>query len=122
MNSKEIIPDTHTAHTLLKREVALAMYVQLGRGPTFTATLDEMLECPEMMVPFAYPAQKLMDKLGTTGITRALQDKMIPKINQYYTFDNWAEVLKLLIVYDTTHMIDLREHVDVEMLNALQFR
>jgi hypothetical protein len=115
MDQREVIADVFTAHTLLKREVAIAMHLELKRGPTFTATLDEMLTMPEIMVPFAFSGQEMMDKLGNEGVKKAILERMIPKINDYYTFNNWADALKQSVVYDSDHIIKFSEYVTPDM-------
>lgn len=115
--ARETINDINTARTLLKRELAIAMHLELGRGPTFTLTLEDMLDMPETLVPFAGSGAEMMDSLGQERLTRAILDKMVPKIKAYYVYDNWAEAIKQPIVYDENHVVSLAEHVTAGMFS-----
>ena len=115
--ARETINDLAVAKTLLKREVAIAMHLQLGRGPTCTATLEEMLDMPIMNVPFAGSGAEMMDSLGKDGIMRAIVERMVPKINTYYVYDNWVQALEQPIVYDENHVVNFADYVTPNMFS-----
>jgi hypothetical protein len=116
MRMRMRLPDPATARVLLVRELAIAMHRQLGRGATFTLTLEEMLEMPGCMVPIAGSGQEMMDSLGRDGIARAIVQKMAPKIKYYYEYDKWSEVLDHPVVYDEDHIVSLNEHITADEL------
>ena len=76
-----------------------------------------MLDMPDMKVPFAGSGSEMMDTLGRDGITRAIVDRMVPKINAYYMYKNWESALEQPIVYDDNHIINIAEYVTHDMFS-----
>lgn len=108
---RERINSLEKAKALLRREVAIAMHNELRREPAFTATLEEMVDYPALVMPFPGSGQEMMEELGADGVRRAIVERMVPKIRAYYSCDNWGDALSAPIVYDEDHVIVPGDHL-----------